>query len=68
MNGPSSRLIKEAAGEWLEAARAGVVRTRSGEPYKPSAIRGYEASLRRTILPELGHLRLRRSPEPGSRI
>jgi integrase len=58
MNGPSSTLVKEAAGEWLEAARAGVVRTRSGEPYKPSAIRGYEATLRRTIVPELGHLRL----------
>jgi len=58
MNGPSSTLVKEAAAEWLEAARAGVVRTRSGEPYKPSAIRGYEATLRRTILPELGHLRL----------
>jgi hypothetical protein len=58
MNGPSSTLVKEAAVEWLEAARAGVVRTRSGEPYKPSAIRGYEATLRRTILPELGNLRL----------
>jgi integrase len=58
MNGPSNTLVKDAAAEWLAAARAGVVRTRSGEPYKPSAIRGYEATLRRTILPELGHLRL----------
>jgi integrase len=58
MNAPSAKLVQEAAAEWLEAARAGVVRTRSGEPYKPSALRGYEAVLRRTICPRLGHLRL----------
>jgi integrase len=58
MNGPSNTLVKDAAAEWLAAAQAGVVRTRSGEPYKPSAIRGYESTLRRTILPELGDLRL----------
>jgi integrase len=35
------------------------VRNRSGEPYKPSAIRGYEQNLRKRVLPELGHERLR---------
>ena len=29
-----------------------------GEPYKPSALRRYEAALRKTLLPELGTLRL----------
>ena len=29
-----------------EAAQAGLVRNRSGDPYKPSALRGYEQSLR----------------------
>src|SRR5438132_5870452 len=58
LNTPSKRLLEEAAEEWLSAARAGVVRTRSGEPYKPAAIRSYEASLRRFALPELGRLRL----------
>jgi integrase len=58
MNTPTTIVLSEVADQWLSAARNGVVRTRSGEPYKPSAIRSYEASLRRTILPELGHLRL----------
>jgi hypothetical protein len=58
MNAPSATLLNDAATQWLRAARAGVVRTRSGEPYKPSALRSYEAALRRVIVPELGHLRL----------
>ena len=45
------------AREWLDLAQRGVVRNRSGDPYKPSALRSYEASLR-ALLPELGHLRL----------
>jgi integrase len=35
-----------------------VVRTRSGERYKPSALRAYEQALRGKLLPELGHLKL----------
>jgi integrase len=58
MNAPSGKLLRGAAEEWLQAARAGIVRTRSGDPYKPSAIRGYEFDLKRRVLPELGHLRL----------
>jgi integrase len=51
--------LAQAADDWLEAARAGIVRNRSGEPYKPSAIRGYEQNLRTRVLPTLGHERLR---------
>ena len=51
--------LKDAADDWLAAARAGVVRNRSGEPYKPSAIRGYEQNLNKRVLPELGDERLR---------
>ena len=58
LNAPSSVRLEQAAEDWLSAARAGVVRTRSGEPFKPSAIRGYEASLRRVLIPELGTQRL----------
>jgi integrase len=58
MNAPSSMLLSDAAEGWLSAVQAGVVRTRSGEPYKPSAIRSYDASLRRFVLPELGALKL----------
>ena len=51
--------LAEAAEQWLDAARAGIVRNRSGERYKPGAIRGYEQNLRRRVLPMLGHERLR---------
>jgi len=50
--------LTEAAEEWLAAASAGVVRNRSGDPFKPSAIRGYETNLRLRVLPELGTHRL----------
>jgi len=49
-----SDTLDAAAGTWLEGARHGVIRTRSGDPYKPSAIGSYEASLRLRVLPTLG--------------
>lgn len=58
INAPGELTLAKAAELWLTAAAAGIIRTRSGEPYKPSALRGYEASLRRVILPEFGALRL----------
>jgi integrase len=51
--------LAEAAEDWLDAARASIVRNRSGEPYKPSAIRGYEQNLRKRVLPALGDERIR---------
>jgi integrase len=47
-----------AAEDWLAAARAGVVRSRSGQPFKPATLRGYDQNLRLRILPALGHERL----------
>jgi integrase len=51
--GPSGTL-REAAEAWLEGARSGAIRNRSGHRYKPSALRGYEAALVSRVLPELG--------------
>jgi len=51
--------LAAAADDWLAAARTGVARNRSGERYKPSAIRSYEQVLRTRVRPELGHERLR---------
>jgi hypothetical protein len=51
--------LREAADEWLAAARAGIARNRSGEPYKPAAIRSYEHTLCRWVLDDLGGERLR---------
>src|SRR5205085_8659145 len=49
---------RQAAEAWLAGARDGSVRNRSGDVYKPSAIRGYDAALRNRILPGLGALKL----------
>ncbi len=54
----ASAALRDAAEAWLEGARSGAIRNRSGHRYKPSAIRGYEASLSGRVLPELGALRL----------
>ena len=51
--------LNDAVDVWLDALRAGHVRNRSGDPYKPSAIRGYEHCLRKRVLPVLGAYRLR---------
>jgi hypothetical protein len=60
--------LDEAADDWLEAARAGIVRNRSGETYKPSALRGYEQVLRMRVLPALGDERLRAVTLPQQRF
>lgn len=58
LRAPTRTTLAEAAALWLKAANAGVIRTSAGEPYKPSALRGYEEALRTKVLPELGHLHL----------
>ncbi len=58
MRAPTRTTLSEVAEEWLAAAQAGIVRTRSGERYKPSALRAYEQALRNRMLPKLGHQRL----------
>ena len=58
LRAPTRTTLAEAAADWLSAAKAGVVRTRSGEPYKPSALRSYEQALGIKLLPALGEKRL----------
>jgi integrase len=50
----STDVLEGVAGEWLEGARTGLIRNRSGDPYKPSAVRAYEAALRLRVYPALG--------------
>jgi integrase len=50
----AARTLREAATEWFSGARDGSIRTRSGERYKPSAIRSYDRSLRLRVLDTLG--------------
>jgi integrase len=58
LRSPSKVTLREAACDWLESAEDGLIRTRSGDEYKPSALRSYRASLEQRVLPELGSVRL----------
>jgi integrase len=53
-----SIVVRDAAARWLAGARDGSIRNRSGNAYKPSAIRAYEKELRLRILPAFGSRRL----------
>jgi integrase len=55
---PSAVTLRAAAEAWLKGADAGQIRTRSGDVYKPSVLRGYRSSLERRILDDLGALKL----------
>jgi integrase len=54
----SQTTLKQAAEDWLAAAEAGIVRTRTGEAYKPSAVRAYRQALKHRALPLFGAKRL----------
>jgi integrase len=58
MKAPTNTTLREAAEAWLVGAKDGSIRNRSGDPYKPSALRGYEQGLRLHILDDLGAARL----------
>jgi integrase len=58
LRAPANTTVHEAADELVAGMRSGRVRTRSGDLYKPSAIRSYEAALRDHIVPRLGRTRL----------
>lgn len=58
LRAPKPTTIGEAWEAWHEGAIAGTVRTRSGDRYKPSAIRSYEKAMRLRVLPEFGPVRL----------
>jgi integrase len=58
LRAPTAVTLAESAQDLIDGMRSGKVRTKSGDLYKPSAIRGYERSLRDRLLPELGGKRL----------
>lgn len=51
--------LQVAVDSWLDGARAGTITNRSGDVFKPSAVRHYEKNLRLRVLDTLGPLRLR---------
>lgn len=58
LRAPRPTTVREAAEQLLAGMRSGAIRTRSGDVYKPSVVRSYEAALRLRLLPELGGLKL----------
>lgn len=54
LRAPAHTSVREAAEELVAGMKSGRVRTRSGDLYKPSAIRSYEAALRDHVVPHLG--------------
>ena len=61
---PGSTTVRKAAREWIAGARAGTIRNRSGEAYKPSAIRTYEHALNEVLLPVIGGMKLSELDRP----
>jgi hypothetical protein len=51
--------LEAVAKVWLEGAESGLIRTRSGERYKPSAVRSYERALRLRVFPSTAPSRSR---------
>ena len=43
--GTSGQTVRQAGDALIEAMRSGIVRTRSGRTYKPSAIRTFQSNL-----------------------
>ena len=58
LRAPSRTTFSEAADDWMKAAKAGGVRTRSGDSYKPGALRTYNQALRYRVLPRFGEMKI----------
>lgn len=56
--------IEQAWIAWYEGAKEGTVTNRSGDPYKPSALRSYERAMRLRVLPEFGNVRMTELQRP----
>jgi integrase len=54
LRAPAQQMLREAAEAWLAGAERGEVRNRSGDPYKPSTLRGYRQALEERVLPLIG--------------
>ena len=50
--------LREAAEAMIEGAKAGTVKSKKGQPFKPSTVRSYQDSLELHVLPDYGWVRL----------
>jgi integrase len=58
MRAPTQTTLRAAWETWEQGAKDGTIRTRSGDEYKPSALRGYATSMRLHVLDDLGAVKL----------
>jgi integrase len=58
LRAPKPITLHESWNAWYDGARGGSIRNRSGDPFKPSALRAYEGAMRLRVLPALGSVRL----------
>jgi hypothetical protein len=58
LRAPSTRTLRQEVDEWLTGARAGEIRNKREQPYKPAVIRNYELALRLRVLEDLGDRKL----------
>jgi integrase len=58
LRAPRPTTVKQAWQAWHEGAKAGAVRNRSGDRYKPSSLRDYARAMKLRVLPTFGAVRL----------
>lgn len=58
LRAPVSTTLSEAAEAWLEGAQQGLIRNRSGDPYKAGVLHSYELVLRARVLKHFGTVKL----------
>jgi hypothetical protein len=67
LRAPKPITVDQAWEEWYEGAKDDTIRNRSGDAYKPSALRSYERAMRLRVLPECGTVRLTDLQHPDLR-
>ena len=58
LKAPTAKTVGDGAAELIEGMKAGGIRNRSREPYKPSVVRSYESAIDLRLREEFGHLKL----------
>lgn len=58
LRAPKPVALAEAWASWYQGAKAGAITNRSGDPYKPSALRSYERAMRLRVLSRFGRVKL----------
>jgi integrase len=58
LRAPTPTTVEQAWEAWSGGAKAGTIRNRSGDPFKPSTLRSYKGAMENRVLPELGSIRL----------